>query len=216
MMIILIAGATHTGKTKLAQTLLENNKFPYLSIDHLKMGLIRSKNTSLTPYDDDKLTEYLWNIVKEIIKTAIENQQNLIIEGAYIPFDWQVSFSKEYLEQIKYVCLIMTKKYIEGHFEDIRTNANSIEKRLNDEDLSLTILIAENEKNLEQCKKYDLPYILIDEKYDLTSIDSILFNNEKLTKDSHQSIEAPSMDQRLDQYSEGSIELKKIVKIFMG
>lgn len=212
MMIILIAGATHTGKTKLAQTLLENYKYPYLSIDHLKMGLIRSKNTSLTPYDDDNLTEYLWNIVKEIIKTAIENQQNLIIEGAYIPFDWQGSFSKEYLEQIKYVCLIMTKKYIKGHFEDIRTSANSIEKRLNDEDLSPTILIAENEKNLEQCKKYELPYILIDEKYDLTSIDSILFNNEKSTNDSHQSIEAPSMDQRLDQYSEGSIELKNLLK----
>ena len=57
MMIILIAGATHTGKTKLAQTLLENYKYPYLSIDHLKMGLIRSKNTSLTPYDDRKMAK---------------------------------------------------------------------------------------------------------------------------------------------------------------
>ncbi len=40
-MIILIAGASHTGKTKPAQSLLEKYKFPYLSIDHLKMGLIR-------------------------------------------------------------------------------------------------------------------------------------------------------------------------------
>ena len=76
-MIILITGASHTGKTLLAQRLLEEYKYPYLSIDHLKMGLIRSGQTSLTPEDDDALTEYLWPIVREMIKTAIENQQNL-------------------------------------------------------------------------------------------------------------------------------------------
>ena len=88
-MIILITGASHTGKTLLAQKLLEKYHYPYLSIDHLKMGLIRSKHTNLTPMsDDDKLTEYLWPIVAEMIKTAIENNQNLIVEGCYIPFDY--------------------------------------------------------------------------------------------------------------------------------
>ena len=86
-MIILIAGDTHTGKTNLAQKLLEHYKIPYVSIDHLKMGLIRSGYTSLTPEDDDKLVGYLWPVVREMIKTAIENKQNLIIEGCYIPFD---------------------------------------------------------------------------------------------------------------------------------
>jgi adenylate kinase family enzyme len=80
-MIILIAGASHTGKTLLAQRMLEKYKYPYLSIDHLKMGLIRSGNTVLTPEDDDALTDSLWPIVREIIKTAIENKQNLIVEG---------------------------------------------------------------------------------------------------------------------------------------
>ena len=75
-MIILITGASHTGKTLLSQRLLEKYKYPYMSIDHLKMGLIRSRNTSLTPEDDDELTEYLWPIVREIIKTVIENNQN--------------------------------------------------------------------------------------------------------------------------------------------
>ena len=41
-MIILITGASHTGKTLLAQRMLEKYRYPYLSIDHLKMGLIRS------------------------------------------------------------------------------------------------------------------------------------------------------------------------------
>jgi adenylate kinase family enzyme len=94
-MIILITGASHTGKTNLAQRMLEKYKYPYLSIDHLKMGLIRSGNTELTPQDDDALTEYLWPIVCEMMKTAIENKQNLIVEGCYIPYDWRQDFGKE-------------------------------------------------------------------------------------------------------------------------
>ena len=76
-MVILIAGASHTGKTVLAQKLLETYHYPYLSIDHLKMGLIRSGQTKLTPMDDDQLTDYLWPIVREIVKTAIENMTGM-------------------------------------------------------------------------------------------------------------------------------------------
>lgn len=75
-MVVLITGASHTGKTLLAQKLLEKYKYSVLSIDLLKMGLIRSKNTDLTPKDDEELGFYLWKIVKEIVKTAVENKQN--------------------------------------------------------------------------------------------------------------------------------------------
>lgn len=115
-MIILISGSTHTGKTALSKRLMEKYKIPYFSIDHLKMGLIRSHTTSLTADDDDKLTPYLWSIVKEMIKTAIENKQNIIIEGCCIPFDWQKDFDENYLQEIKYYCLIMTADYIENNF----------------------------------------------------------------------------------------------------
>ena len=98
-MVVLITGASHTGKTLLAQKLLEKYKY---SIDLLKMGLIRSKNTDLTPEDDEKLEFYLWKIVKEIVKTAIENKQNLIVEGCYIPFMWKQDFTEEYLKDILY------------------------------------------------------------------------------------------------------------------
>ena len=107
-MIILITGASLTGKTLLAQRLLEKYKYPYLSIDHLKMGLIRSGNTSLTPEDDDALTDYLWPIVREMIKTAVENRQHLIVEGCYIPFDWRIDFDEQYLPSIQFICLAMT------------------------------------------------------------------------------------------------------------
>lgn len=165
-MIILISGATHTGKTVLAQKLLEKYKYPYLSVDHLKMGLIRSGNTDLTPMDDDKLVPYLWNIVKEMIKTAIENKQNLIVEGCYIPFDWQKDFAEDYLKEIRYICLVMSENYISNHFDDIIKNANAIESRLYD-DISKEELLVDNRNNLEMCRKHSLDYVLIDESYEI-------------------------------------------------
>lgn len=165
-MIYLIAGASHTGKTAYAQRLLEKHHYPYLSIDHLKMGLIRSGQTDLTPMDDDKLTDYLWPIVREIVKTAIENKQNLIVEGCYIPFDWQEDFAPEYLAEIHYTCLVMTRQYIETHFADIKAYANAIEYRLCD-DVKKEVLIAENEENLARCKAQKLSYFLIDDIYEL-------------------------------------------------
>ena len=128
-MVLLITGASHTGKTALAQRLLERTGMPYLSIDHLKMGLIRSGNTTLTPMDDDKLTDYLWLIVREMIKTAIENDQNLIVEGCYIPFEWRKDFTEEYLSKIKFLCLVMRDDYIDERFEEIMEHASDIEKR---------------------------------------------------------------------------------------
>ena len=62
----------------MAQKILEEFGYPYLSVGLLKMGLIRSGQTELTAADSDLLTDYLWSIVKEIIKTALENQQHLI------------------------------------------------------------------------------------------------------------------------------------------
>lgn len=167
-MIILITGASHTGKTALAQKMLEKYKYPYLSIDHLKMGLIRSQNTELTPTSsDDALTTYLWEIVREIIKTAIENKQNLIIEGCYIPFDWQKDFSKEYLENIKYYCLVMSERYIRNHFADIKKFANVIENRLDDDGCMIENVLDSNAKILALAKKYNVNYILIEDNYEI-------------------------------------------------
>lgn len=166
-MIIIITGASHTGKTALAQKLMEKYKYPYLSIDHLKMGLIRSKQTELTPMDDKELTEYLWPIVREMIKTAIENKQNLIVEGCYIPFDWQEDFEIEYIKNIKYYCLVMSENYIRNNFTDIKKYANVIENRLDDEDCTMESVLADNAEMLENVCMYNLNYILIDEKYEI-------------------------------------------------
>lgn len=166
MMVILITGASHTGKTALAQKLLEKYKIPYLSIDHLKMGLIRSGYTKLTPEEDTALTDYLWPIIREMIKTAIENGQNLIIEGCYIPFDWSKDFANEYLPHIKYYCLIMSKDYIKNHFADIKGYSNIIENRLSD-GCTMETVLEDNARFLELAQKYNANYMLIKDEYEV-------------------------------------------------
>lgn len=170
-MIILIAGAGHSGKTVLAQKLLEKYKYPYLSIDHLKMGLIRSKNTALTPESgDQELTDYLWPIVREMIKTAIENCQNLIVEGCYIPYDWKKDFSKNYLSNIRYCCLILSERYINEHFDDIKAHASDIERRQDDSYCTKETLLLDNAESLKMCRRQKLEYILIDDNYMIDDI----------------------------------------------
>ncbi len=167
-MIIFITGASHTGKTALAQKLLEKYKYPYLSIDHLKMGLIRSKNTELTPMSEDgALTEYLWPIVCEMVKTAIENNQNLIVEGCYIPFDWQKDFNSEYLQHIRYFCLVMSEEYIKNNFVNIKEYANVIENRLDDEACTIDSVLQDNAEFRELAMKHKVNYLLIHDRYEI-------------------------------------------------
>ena len=166
--IVLLAGSSHTGKTALAQQILERYGYPYLSIDHLKMGLIRSGYCSLTPESDDKeLTAYLWPVVREIIKTAIENRQRLVIEGCYIPFDYPCSFEKEYLDEIQFVCLCFQRSYIEEHFDVIQSFANVIEQRIDDSAWTKEQLLRENEENLRLCQKFGRSYLLLKEPYSI-------------------------------------------------
>lgn len=166
-MIYLIAGAPHTGKTLLAQRLLERRHIPYLSLDQLKMGLIRSGTIALSSTQDEALTAVVWPIAREMIRTALENRQSLIVEGCYIPYTWQQDFSPEEQAHIRYLCLIMSRDYLLRHFARVRQYANVVEHRLDDSDFSLDTALADNAETLRQCRLHGLPYRLIDEEYPL-------------------------------------------------
>lgn len=167
-MVILITGASHTGKTLLAQKLLERYGYPYLSVDHLKMGLIRSGNTELTPEDDEALTAYLWPIVREMVKTAIENNQNLIVEGCYIPCAWRRDFDARDLVSIRFLCLAMTEDYIDAHFAEITAHASDIETRLDDSYCTARWLKDVNRAYIEGCRENGEALVLIDSDYERT------------------------------------------------
>ena len=165
-MVILITGASHTGKTLLAQRMLEKYKYPYLSIDHLKMGMIRSGKTNLTPEDDDALTDELWPIVREMIKTAIENRQNLIVEGGYIPFNWRDSFDEQYLDSIRFICLAFSDEFIDTHFDEIREHRSDIEARQDDADCTIVSLKADNRRYIDGIKTAGEKVFLIRTDYE--------------------------------------------------
>lgn len=164
-MVIIITGASHAGKTVLAQKMLEKYKYPYLSVDHLKMGLIRSGNTYLTPEDDSQLVDYLWPIVREMIKTAIENGQNLIVEGCYVPFDWRRDFEDMYLKDIRFVCLAFSDGYIDAHFAEIKAHGSDIEKRLDDSYCTVEQLKKDNRQMIEGFRAAGERVFLIDDDY---------------------------------------------------
>lgn len=166
-MVILITGATHTGKTRLAQKLLEQRQIPYLSQDHLKMGLIRSGYTALTPDDpDEALTGYLWPVTREIVKTAVENGQDLIIEGCYIPFAWQGDFSEEYLKEIRFICICFSDGYVDAHHTDILRYESCIEDRQDDGYCTPELLKNENRRFREGCAAEGLPFVLVEDDYE--------------------------------------------------
>ena len=128
------------------------------------MGLIRSGYTNLSVEDDDVLTVLMWPIVREMIKTAVENGQHLVIEGCYLPFDWRKDFSEEYLPHIRFVCLVMTEAYLRARFDDVRRYANVVENRISD-GLSLEALIRDNAENLAKCRQHGCEVLLIDGEY---------------------------------------------------
>lgn len=171
-MVILITGASRTGKTLLSQRMLEKYKYPYMSMDHLKMGLIRSGKTNLTPEDDDALTEYLWPIVREIIKTVIENHQNLIVEGGYVPYNWRESFEEVYLNSIRFICLAFTDEYIDQHFSEIKEHSSGIENRLED-NCTVSTLKNDNKHYINGFKTVGEKVYMIDSDYEQV-IQSIL------------------------------------------
>lgn len=194
-MVILLGGSSHVGKTLVAQKLMERLGFPYMSLDHLKMGFIRSGMTNLTVNDDWEMRYWMWPFVAEIVKTAIENHQNLIVEGCYIPHNWKDSFTTsndspvlndsifsktdvldsghscvDYMADIRSAFIVMSRSYIEQHFDLIKGYANVIEKRLDDSGLDMERLVMCSEGFKEDCMANGTPFVEIDEAYDVDSL----------------------------------------------
>jgi len=174
-MILLIGGSSHVGKTYLSQKLLEKYRYPCTSLDHLKMGLIRAGITKLTVEQDDEMREYLWPIAAEMVKTAAENRQNMILEGCYIPGNWAESFTPEYLKDIRCVFVVMSERYIRTHSDSIASEANVIEKRIADE-VNIDRLVNCSAWFRELAEKSGTPFVEIDGEYD---IDAIMAETEK-------------------------------------
>ena len=167
-MVILIGGVSCTGKTAMAQKLLETYKIPYLSIDHIKMGLIRGSQTcnfKVTDSDDD-ITVKLWPIVKGIVMTVIENNQHLIIEGCYIPTNCLESFESEYANEIISFFIGFSEQYLSNNFKSgIIEHLNVIEHKMLDDYIQPDNFKMLHAQIKESCIMNHATYFEIDKDY---------------------------------------------------
>lgn len=103
-----------------------------------------------------------------MIKTAVENKQNMIVEGCYIPFSGRNDFDKEYIQEIKYICLCFSEGYIEEHYSEIMEHESCIENRVDDGYCTIDLLKSENKRFREGCERNGLPLVLIEDNYEHT------------------------------------------------
>ena len=170
-MIILIGGVGYAGKTFMAQKLLEKYKMPYLSIDHLKMGIYRAdENCGFTPLDSlEHIGEKLWGILKGIIMTNIENKQNLIIEGIYFLPEKikELQNDEEYAPYIISFYMGFSGNYIKNNFySKILANRSAIEDRGYDNSDTVNDYIRENAQIKKMCEDGGAKYFEIDGEYE--------------------------------------------------
>ena len=133
-MIIFIGAPSHTGKTALAQRLMERFWIPYLSEDHLKMGLFRGwPDCGFHPEgSQENISAKLWPVVKAMAMTAIENGQNLIIEGCYHSPEQIAEFEPGYAGYVLAFWMAFSRRYIETNYDSITAYESVIERREED------------------------------------------------------------------------------------
>jgi putative acetyltransferase len=166
-MVILIGGNSHAGKTLLSQKLMEKYKIPYLSIDHLKMGLYRSwSECGFTPESEDELiTNKLWPIIKGIIMTNIENNQHIIIEGLNLPYSIN-DLETEYISKIIFCKICFSKEYIINNLHNkIIKYKNIIENRGYDFGYTVEKYIKDNLLTKNMCENNKIKYFEIKKNY---------------------------------------------------
>ncbi len=158
-MILFVHGPTHVGKTVFARELTARTGVSNLSVDLLKMGLIRSGVTRLTPEDDEALTAFLWPVVREMARTALENRQPLIIEGDYLPEDWRASFEAD--APVAAVGLAMTESGLRARYGDVVRHRHAAEIRRHDAPL-LEELLEAHAQTRARCARTGERLFLID------------------------------------------------------
>ena len=112
---------------------------------------------------------YFYNIEKPVnsCQTQLSIYDAVSFEGGYIPFDWKKDFTEEYLDNIKFYCLVMSENYIKNYFDNIKKYASALENRIDDDWCTMESVLEDNVQFLELAKKHNANYVLIDDKYEI-------------------------------------------------
>ena len=180
-MVILIGGSSHVGKTLVAHRLVKKLGYECLSLDSIKEAFMKTQLGSPGTRSDYQMRYWMWPFVSEIIKHAIHNGRNLIVEGCYIPAEWAESFSEIELSEIRCVFIIMSENYLRRYEDEVRVHANDIEKRRCDF-IDIPRLINCSLEFKEDCLRTGTYYIEIDGPYDDESLTDAV---ESVIEDAH-------------------------------
>jgi 2-phosphoglycerate kinase len=85
-LLYIIGGAARAGKTIIAQEFLERSQVPFLSLDLLKMSLVKGMpEAGIDPQESSRrLAIRLWPVVRGLASTILENARDYLIEGDMI------------------------------------------------------------------------------------------------------------------------------------
>lgn len=167
-MIVLIGGVSSTGKTLMAKTLLESYKIPYFSIDYLKMGIYRSNpDCGFTPLDrNEVIAEKIWPILREMIKTYIENEQTIVIEGCYLLPRYIKELLDLYPDKIISSVLVFSTDYIRHRFRSHILAYREVAEKRGIEERPISQFINEHEDLKADCLSIGLDYDEISGDYE--------------------------------------------------
>ncbi len=108
-----------------------------------------------------------WNAPKEAFIESNGFFEGVGVEGVNLePKNVRILLDSKPLAPIKVLFLIFSKQYILKHYHTIKRKKNIIEKRKESYVASKEQLIKEHSALKEQCKKYKLPFIEIQEDYE--------------------------------------------------
>lgn len=184
-MVVLIGGSSHVGKTMIARKLVEKYGWECICLDYLKNAFQKAGIAGFENLDDVGMRHRMWPFVAEIIKSALSSGRDLILEGCYIPTEWKESFTREQLEDIRAVFILMSEAYIRTHMDEIGSFSGIVEKRENDF-LDEERLVRCSADFKADCLGNETFYIEIEDDYDteslLDAVESVIEDSDPLEK----------------------------------
>ena len=164
-MLYLVSGTSRSGKTLIAEKLMEEKQIPYMSLDWLMMGFTNGMpqlgiHDKLFP---DEIAKRLWSFFKAMCESMLYLEIDYIIEGeAMLPELIQELLDK-YPDKIKICFVGYTDIDIDQKAQDIKTYSTRRGDWLTKESDDyiyehIDNMVTHSRKIRDGCEKYNMTY----------------------------------------------------------
>lgn len=164
-MLYLVSGASRSGKTIIANTILKQRQIPYMSLDCLVMGFTNGIpeygiHDKLFP---NEIAEKIWSFLKAMCESMLWLDVDYVIEGEAILPELVRELLDEYPDQIKICFVGYTEIDVDAKVRDIRTYSDGKgDWLLNETDdhiySHINNMVTYSRRIKSRCEKYDMRY----------------------------------------------------------